>query len=81
VLIALAVAFSSTEAMRDSFKHAAKRAKKSGGGLSDLALHLARAAVLPALVAMHAKLPDNAQAELRRQRRAQDHLHAAEAMH
>jgi hypothetical protein len=81
VLIALAIAFASTEAMRESFKKAAKRAKKGGGNVSDLVLHLGRAAVLPALVALHAKLPDDAQAELRRQQRAQHTPRAAEAMH
>lgn len=60
-LVALAIAFASTDAMRAAFKDAAKRARKSGGGLSELALYLGRAAVLPALVVLHGKLPGGAQ--------------------
>jgi hypothetical protein len=78
VLIALAVAFASTETMRDSFKDAARRAKRSGGNLSDLAVHLGRAAALPALVALHAKLPDEDRV---REWRAQRRHGAAEALH
>jgi hypothetical protein len=78
VLIALAVAFASTEAMRDSFKDAAKRAKKSGGNFSDLAIHLGRAAMMPALVALHAKLPSQDRV---RAWRAQREHRALEGVH
>ena len=78
VLIALAVAFASTETMRDSFKDAAKHAKKSGGNLSDLAIHLGRAALMPAVVALVAKLPSEERA---REWRAQREHRAAEALH
>jgi len=68
VLVALAVAFASTETMRDSFKDAAKHAKKSGGGLAGLAVHLGRAALMPALVALVAKLPSDDEARAWRAR-------------
>jgi hypothetical protein len=78
VLIALAVAFTSTETMRDSFKDAAKHAKQSGSALSGLAFHLGRAAVLPVLAALYAKLPDE---ERVREWRTQHGHRAAEAVH
>jgi hypothetical protein len=75
VLIALAVAFASTEAMRESFRDAAKRAKKSGGNLSDLSIHLGRAAVMPALAALHARLPDEERVREWRAQRASQAVH------
>lgn len=76
-LIALAIAFASTETMRNSFKDAAKRAKKSGANLSDLVIHLGRAAVLPALVALHARLPSEERARERWARRGGGAFEAA----
>jgi len=82
MLVAFAGAFASTDAMRDSFKRAAKRTRKSGGGVGDLALHLGRAALLPALVALHAKLPGEVRAEQHARAREEDHSRrAAEAVH
>jgi hypothetical protein len=72
LLVALAAGFASSDDMRESLRHGAKRMRKGGGGLEDLALHLGRALVLPALVALHAKLPDDVQAEQRRRERAEE---------
>lgn len=80
VLVALAVAFASTDAMRDAFRDAGKRSRKSGSGVADLALHLGRAAILPALVALHAKLPGEVGAEQHARRRREDNQRA-EAVH
>jgi hypothetical protein len=81
LLVALAGAFATTDEMRDSFKDAAKRMRKSGGSLEDLALHLTRAVVLPALVALHAKLPGEVRAEQHARDEHEDSLRAAEAVH
>lgn len=63
-LVAFAISFASTERMRESFQDVGKRARKSGG-IGDLALDLSRAAVLPALTALYAKLPGDGRAEQR----------------
>lgn len=81
-LVAFAGAFATNDDMRDSFKEAAKRSRKSGGGLADLALHLGRAAVLPALVALHAKLPGEVRAEQHARAEVENRKRdAAEAVH
>lgn len=80
VLVALAVAFASTDAMRDAFRDAGKHSRKSGGGFADLALHLGRAALLPALVALHAKLPGEVRAEQHARRKREDNQRA-QAVH
>jgi hypothetical protein len=80
VLVALAVAFASTDAMRDAFRNAGKRSRKSGDGFADLALHLGRAALLPALVTLHAKLPGEVRAEQRARRKRED-SRRAQAVH
>jgi hypothetical protein len=74
--IALAGGFASTDEMRDAFRDAGKRSLKSGGGFADLALHLGQAAVLPALVALHAKLPGEVRAEQNAQRKREDNRRA-----
>jgi hypothetical protein len=82
VVVALATALVSGEDMRESLKDAAKRARKSGGGVESLALHLGRALVMPALVALHAKLPDEARVEQYRcARREHRERHAPEPAH
>ena len=70
--VALAVGFASTDEMRDAFRQAGKRSLKSGGGFADLALHLGQAAVLPALVALHAKLPGEVRSEQHARRERED---------
>lgn len=81
-LVALAGAFATTDDMRDSLKEAAKRSRKSGGGLTDLAVHLGRAALLPALVAVHAKLPGEVRAEQHARAQREDNKRSvAEAVH
>ncbi|HYD72727.1 MAG TPA: hypothetical protein VEF55_06285 [Candidatus Binatia bacterium] len=80
VLVALAVALASTDAMRDAFRAAGKRSRKSGGGFADLALHLGQAAVLPALVALHAKLPGEVRAEQHARQKREDNRRA-QAVH
>ena len=71
-LVWVAANFTSTDDTKDAFKAAAKRMRKSGGGLEDLALHLARAVVLPPLVALHAKLPGEVRAEQHTRRKRED---------
>lgn len=61
-IVAIAVAFASTKAMRKALKRAGKHARRSGAHTGDLVLHLGRAAILPALVALHAKLPGEVRA-------------------
>lgn len=72
VLVAIAVAVASTDAMRAAFRDAGKRSRKSGGGFLDLGLHLGRAALLPTLVALHAKLPGEVRAEQHARSRRED---------
>jgi hypothetical protein len=79
-LVAVFVAFASTDAMRDAFRDAGKRSHKSGGGFADLALHLGQAAVLPALVALHAKLPGEVRAQQHARRKREDNRRA-QAVH
>ena len=78
-VVALVVGFASTDEMRDAFRDAGKRSRKSGGGFADLALHLGQAAVLPALVALHAKLPGEVRAEQRARRKREDNRRAQAA--
>jgi hypothetical protein len=79
-VVALAVGFASTDEMRDAFRDAGKRSRKSGRGFADLALHLGQAAVLPALVALHAKLPGEVRAEQHARRKREDNRRA-QAVH
>jgi hypothetical protein len=68
----VAATFATADDTKQAFKHAAKRMRKGGGGLHDLALHLARAVALPALVAVHARLPDEVRSAQRAQAEEED---------
>ena len=82
VLVAVVGTFATTDQMREAFKKAAKRSRKSGGSLGDLALHLGRAALLPALVALHARLPGEVRAEQHARAKREDNRRSiAEAVH
>lgn len=80
-IVALAVALASTERMRASFQDAAKRARRSGAGFADLALHLGLALVLPALVALHAQLPGEIHAVQQTRARRENQKHSSDAVH
>lgn len=73
-VVALAIAFATTDKMRDAFRAAAHHARRTKQGVAGVALHLGRAALLPMLVTLHASLPDPA--DRRRAPRK-----ASEAMH
>ncbi len=79
-LLAVFVAFAASDDMRGALRDAAKQSRKSGGGFADLALHLGRAALLPALVALHAKLPGEVRAE-QHERRGREDRQRAQSVH
>lgn len=58
--IAMAIGLARSERMRAAFQRAGENAKRSGSGIRDVATHLGRAAVLPLLLGLRARLPGEA---------------------